>query len=100
MQTEVKKTNMTVSIPELAKEFELKPGHVYAALGDLGLEHDGTSFDADADTLELIRGAMTEQIGSKEIVLKPNPTPRDVATALDVPQPDVQKALMMKMKVM
>jgi translation initiation factor IF-2 len=100
MQTEVKKNDMTVSIADLAKEYELKPGHVYGVLNDLGVEHDGTNVDVDADTIDLVREALTEQIGSKEIVLKPNPTPRDVAAALDVPQPEVQKTLMMKMKVM
>jgi translation initiation factor IF-2 len=91
---------MTVSIADLAKEFELKPGHVYGVLNDLGVEQDGAHFEADKDTLELVREGLTELVGSKEIPLRPNPTPRDIATALDVPQPEIQKTLMMKMKVM
>lgn len=38
--------------------------------------------------------------GSKEVTLPPNRTPRDIAAALGVAQPEVQKTLMMKMKVM
>ncbi|MEA2554601.1 MAG: translation initiation factor [Fimbriimonadaceae bacterium] len=89
-----------MNIADLAKEFELVPGHVYAALTDLGIDHDGLTFDADDDSVELVRQALTEHIGSKEIGLKPNPTPREVALALGVSQPDVQKTLMTKMRVM
>jgi translation initiation factor IF-2 len=91
---------MTVNIADLAKELELTPGHVYAVLNDLDVENDGVSFEADGDTMELVREGLTELIGSKEISIKPNPTPRDVAQALGVPQPDVQKTLMTKMRVM
>ncbi|MDR3690661.1 MAG: translation initiation factor IF-2 [Fimbriimonas sp.] len=100
MQTEVKKTNMTVNIADLAKEFEMAPGTVFGALNDLGLEHDGMSFEADKDTLDLIRETLSEQIGSKAVVLKTSPTPRDVSAALGVPQAEVQKALLTKLKVM
>jgi translation initiation factor IF-2 len=100
MRTEVKKTDMTVSIPELASEFDLKSGHVYGVLADLGVEHDGAGFEADADTLDLIREGLKEQTGSKEIALKPGATPRDVAAALDVPQPEVQKTLVTKLRTM
>jgi translation initiation factor IF-2 len=89
-----------MNIADLAKEFELVPGHVYAALNDLGIEHDGMTFDADDETLTLVREALTEQIGSKEISVKPNPTPREIALALGVQQQDVQKTLMTKMRVM
>ncbi len=91
---------MTQYISDLSKEFQLKPGQVCGVLDDLGIDHDQATFEGDADILELVREALTEQQGSKVIVLKPNPTPRDVAAALDVPQPEVQKTLMTKMKVM
>jgi len=100
MQTEVKKANMTVHIADLAKEFEVAPGTVYGALNDLGIEHDGSAFEADGDSLELIRESLAEHIGSKEVVLKTNPTPRDVSSALGIPQAEVQKALLTKLKVM
>ena len=76
---------MTVNIADLAKEFEVAPGTVYGTLNDLGLEHDGTSFEADADTLDLIKESLAEHIGSKAVVLKPNPTPRDISAALGNP---------------
>ena len=91
---------MTVAIAELAKEFNLKPGQVFGVLDDLGIEHDSAHFEADADGMELIRESLTENAGSTVVQLKPNPTPRDVAAALDVPQPEIQKTLMIKMKVM
>jgi len=100
MQTEVKKSNMTVNIADLAKEFEIAPGTVYGALSDLGIEHDGTSFEGDTDAVELVKDALAEHIGSKEVVLRANPTLRDVANALGVPQAEVQKALLTKLKVM
>ena len=46
---------MTHSIAELAQEFELAPGTVYGVLNDLGIEHDGASFEADEDTLAILR---------------------------------------------
>ncbi len=100
MQTEVKKTGMTVNIAELAQEFKLAPGTIYGVLNDLGVEHDGVIFEADEDTLELARDAATERAGSKEIVLRPNPTPRDMTAAMGVPQADVQKTLVTKLKTM
>ncbi|MCC7433779.1 MAG: translation initiation factor IF-2 [Methanoregulaceae archaeon] len=91
---------MTISISDLSKEFQLKPSQVCSVLDDLGVEHDHTEFEGDQDVLELLRGALADMKGSKTITLKPNSTPRDIAAALDVPQPEVQKTLMMKMKVM
>ena len=91
---------MMVAIPDLAKEFEVVPGVVYGVLNELGLEHDGSHFEADEETVGLIKEALMDKLGSKEITLQPGRTPRDIATALGVAQPDIQKALMMKLKVM
>jgi translation initiation factor IF-2 len=91
---------MTVSIAELAKEFGLKSGQVVTILLELGVENDHNTFDADEDTLELIKEALGEIRGSRDIVLLPNRTPRDVAAALDLSQQDIQKTLMMKLRVM
>jgi translation initiation factor IF-2 len=91
---------MTVSIADLAKEFEVVPGVVYGVLNELGLEHDGASFESDDESAELVREELTGRIGSKEVVLKPNATPRDVAQALDIAQPEVQKTLLQKLKTM
>jgi translation initiation factor IF-2 len=91
---------MTVAIADLAEEFGLKPGQVYGVLQDMGLEHDQMQFEAASDEMELIREGLKEISPESPIVLQPNRTPRDVAAALGVPQPEVQKTLMMKMKVM
>ncbi len=91
---------MTVTISEISKEFELKPGQVWAALNEYGIEHDGTTFDSDADELQLVKESLIDMAGSKEMPFRPNVTPRDVAAALDVPQPEVQKNLLTKLKVM
>ncbi|HEY0865770.1 MAG TPA: translation initiation factor IF-2 [Fimbriimonas sp.] len=92
---------MTYTIADLAKEYRLKPGHVYGVLSDLGIEHDGMSFDVDDEVSELVRESLRETpADSKEVVLKNGATPRDVAMALDVPQPEVQKTLVTKLRTM
>ncbi|HWA84322.1 MAG TPA: translation initiation factor IF-2 [Fimbriimonadaceae bacterium] len=91
---------MTISIADLSKEFELAPGTVYGVLNDLGVEHDGLSFEADSDTLELVHAEAAERIGSKDVYLKPGSTPRDIAAALGLAQNEIQKALVTKYRVM
>jgi translation initiation factor IF-2 len=91
---------MTVKISELAKELDVKPGQVIGVLDDLGVSHDSSQFETDEDALELIKESLAEVRGSKEIYLQPNSSPRDIASALGVPQPEVQKILMTQMKVM
>lgn len=91
---------MIVAIADLAKEFKVVPGVVYTVLHDLGLEHDGSNFEADDETVDLVKEGVVDQSDSKSITLQPGRTPRDLAVALDVAQPDIQKTLMMKMKVM
>lgn len=101
MQTQAKlKPGMTVSISDLAQEFELRPGVVHGVLSDLGVEHDGNGFPADDETVELVRESLSERIGSNEIVLRPNPTPRDFALALGEPLNEVSKTIITKLKVM
>jgi translation initiation factor IF-2 len=100
VKTEVKKGDMTRSIAELAKEFELRPGTVWSVLYELGVDFEGDGFDADGDTFELIQTELLDRTGSEEVGLKHGATPRDVAAALGIAQPEVQKALMLKHKVM
>ncbi len=100
VKTEVKNSDMTRSIAALASEYELKPGAVHGALNELGVEFEGDAFEADNDTYELLESGLLERAGSTDITLKHGPTPRDVAAALGVPQPEIQKALMIKLKVM
>lgn len=91
---------MTHSIADLAREYKVRPGVVYGVLNDLGIEHDGSNLDVDSEVEELLRESLSDQVGSDEIVLKPNATSRDLAMALGVPQPEVQKTLIQKLKVM
>ncbi len=91
---------MQVTVADLAKQYDLVPGQVAGTVSELGIETDGLHFEADADVLELIEQSLGELKGSKEVSMLPNRTPRDIANALGVPQPEVQKTLMLKMKVM
>ncbi len=100
MQTEVKKENMPVTIADLAQEFSLAPGQVTGVLADLGVILDNQVLEGDPETIDLVRQSLQDLRGSNEIALTPNKTPRDIASALGIPQPEVQKTLMTKMKVM
>ena len=91
---------MQVEISDLAQEFDIVPGQVMAVLHDLGVHVEGTHWEADPDTLEIVREALREVRGSKVVAMTPNKTPRDIAHLLGVSQPEVQKTLMTKMKVM
>lgn len=91
---------MTITINDLATELGLRPGHVFGVLDELGVEHDFGKFEADADVLELVKDELKGIPSNAPVSLKPNSTPRDVAAALGVPQPEVQKTLMTKMRVM
>lgn len=91
---------MQVEISDLAQEFGIVPGQVLAVLSDLGVHVEGSHWEADADTLEIVREALRELQGSKVVAMTPNKTPRDIAQLLGVSQPEVQKTLMTKMKVM
>jgi len=101
MPTEVKKkSDMQTSIADLARKHNLAPGQVIEVLDDLGLEHDGSGFESDSDTLVLVEEGLVEHKGSKELVLKRGATPRDIANALGMPQNEVQKTLVTRLKVM
>lgn len=91
---------MTLNIAELAKEYKLVPGTAYGVLNELGVPHDGIAFETDDETFELLLESLKERQGSKEVFLRPNATPRDVAIGLDLPQGEVQKILMTKLKTM
>ena len=99
MPTEVKQTGMH-QIADIAAEFSVAPGQVTGVLDDLGVEHDGTQFEADSDTLELLREAVKEASSSKSVKLAPGRTPRDIAAAIGVADKEVLKTLMTKVKVM
>ena len=89
-----------LEIAALAKETGTVPGQVIGVLAELGLEHDGDKFSAGADDVELIRGALADLKGSKTVPMTHGVTPRDVAKLLGAQQQEVQKLLMLKLKVM
>ena len=91
---------MSHTIAEIATEFEIRPGQVFTVLNDLGIDHDGSSFEGDSDTVEMVKESCLENMDSKLITLKPNCTPRDIANALGVPQAEIQKSLISKFKIM
>ena len=88
------------SIGELAKSLGLVPGQFVAALNDLGVEHDGQSFEGDADSVALVLESAKESAGAKTIAVRPGSTPRDVAFALGLGVPELQKALISKFRIM
>ena len=91
---------MQVSVPELADELKVVPGQVEAVLEDLGVPSEHGVLDLDGEALEMLRQAITEAAGAKQIRLLPGRTPRDIATAIGVADNDVLKALSTKLKVM
>jgi len=91
---------MKISISDLAKEFEIRPGQVATVLNELGINTDGIEFEADADTKDLVSTACLDQLGKTLITLKPSATPRDVANALGISHSDMQKDLISKFKIM
>lgn len=91
---------MTATVADLAKEFEIVPAQVVGVLDDLGVEHDAVEFESDPDTLALIKDELLGLVGSKEVTFQRSRTPRDISSGLGLPQQEVQKALMTKIKVM
>ena len=89
---------MPHNIASLAKKADVKPGHVFYVLDELGVEHDGSDFDADAETLTLIEESLLDYAGAKTVPIKHGATPREVASALEIPANDLQKTLITKLR--
>lgn len=88
------------SIAALAKKYEVAPSTVTAVLGEFGLVFEADTLLADADELAIVAEALEAKRGVKEVHLASGATPRDIADALGVKVQDVQKTLMLKLKVM
>ncbi len=99
MSIEVKPNIMQQEIIAFAKELGVTPGQVEGVLHELGIAIESGKFEVDDDILGLIREELKGAKNSKTITLTSGVTPRDIASALGVPQPEVQKTLMMKLKV-
>lgn len=91
---------MQLSIKDFSKEQNVIPGITLGVLSDLGVPHDQNTFSADHEVLELLKEAIHEAKTTKVVPLTPHKTPRDVAFLLNVPQPEIQKLLITKIKVM
>jgi len=83
-----------VEIQALADETKALPSQVIHVLGELGIFAKDGAVDLDDDTLELVKDGVAEMVAAKKVTVVPGATPRDLAQALGVAQPDVQKSLM------
>jgi translation initiation factor IF-2 len=83
----------TFEIADLAKELNALPSQVVHVLGELGIFPKEGTVELDDDSLELVREAVAEFVAKRTVVVAPGATPRDLAAALNVAQPDVQKSL-------
>jgi translation initiation factor IF-2 len=91
---------MQVLIADMAKKHRLLSGQVIGVLEELGAAHDGTSFQADKEELDLIESELSALTGSKVVQMQRGRTPRDVAFALDVPDKEVLGVLVKKLRTM
>jgi translation initiation factor IF-2 len=83
-----------VDIAALAEELNALPSQVLHVLAELGAFPVDGKVELDADSLEIVKEGVLEMAKSKTVAIAPGATPRDLAHALNVPQPDVQKSLM------
>ncbi|HET6644784.1 MAG TPA: translation initiation factor IF-2 [Fimbriimonadales bacterium] len=83
-----------VEIENLAGELKALPSQVSHVLAELGAYTDNGSVEIDADALDIVKEAVQEMVAAKQVALAPGATPRDIAHAMAVPQPEVQKTLM------
>ncbi|MBS1723821.1 MAG: translation initiation factor IF-2 [Armatimonadetes bacterium] len=93
---------MQVQVAEFAKKHRVKEASVHRALKELEVPVVNDAFEADEETLELVAELAKEYGGDEDVViLSPSKTtPRDIAAALNLPDKDVLKTLMTKVKVM
>jgi len=92
---------MLINVNEFAKECGVTPAQVLSVLAEYGIEVVNGSFEADDDTRELLKEHLaTSESSGDTISLAPGRTPRDIASALGVPDKEVQMALIKKFKAM
>ncbi|MCW5939014.1 MAG: translation initiation factor IF-2 [Fimbriimonadaceae bacterium] len=93
---------MQVKISDLATKHRLTADVVSRVLADLGLEPANGEIEIGADDLEIVSEELKRlaPADAKTLVLAPNRTPRDMAAAMNLPDKEVLKALMTKVKVM
>lgn len=87
-----------LSLQSLAKEFDISENTVQSVLDALGIVYDESAVLAEGEELTILRDELEKVRGTKQVTLKKGATPKDVADALGVKLPEVQKTLMMKLK--
>jgi translation initiation factor IF-2 len=80
-------------INALASEWQALPSQIVHVLSELGERPTNGTVELDADTLNLVREAVSEMVAAREVALPPGATPRDIAHALNVSHAEVQKQL-------
>ncbi|MFW5697510.1 MAG: translation initiation factor IF-2, partial [Fimbriimonadaceae bacterium] len=100
MATKATKENDVLTVKDLAQEYDVAPGEVNRVLRELEIEPENGEIQADNELLELAREELESLRGQKTVQLPPNATPRDIAAALGIPDKQVQKTLIQKMKIM
>jgi translation initiation factor IF-2 len=95
-------TTMQVKISDLASKHRLTTDVVSRVLVDLGLEPSNGAIEIGADDLEIVSEELKRlaPADDKTLTLAPHRTPRDMAAAMNLPDKEVLKALMTKVKVM
>jgi translation initiation factor IF-2 len=95
-------TKMQVKISDLASKHRLTSEIVSRVLADLGLEPTNGAIEVEADDLEIVSEELRKlaPADEKTLVLHSGRTPRDMAAAMNLPDKEVLKALMTKVKVM
>ncbi|MCL6624940.1 MAG: hypothetical protein K6T17_10035, partial [Fimbriimonadales bacterium] len=70
-------------INALASEWQALPSQIVHVLSELGERPTNGTVELDADTLNLVREAVSEMVAAREVALPPGATPRDIAHALN-----------------
>ncbi len=90
---------MQIKVNDFAKQLGVAPDRVQSEVESLDIAIVDGTFDADADTVELLRDVLSAE-SSTALHLLPGRTPRDLASAMNVPDKDVQLTLIKKFKTM
>lgn len=90
---------MRTKVNDFAKQLGVAPERVQSELESLDIPISDGAFEADEDTLGLIRDELAGE--SKNLLtLAPGRTPRDLATAMNVADKEIQLTLVKKFKTM
>lgn len=91
---------MKHSVQKISQQLKIYPGQLIGALNELGITCEQDQFESESDILDLVKESALEFKNKKLLPLYPERAPRELAVLLGVRQPDIQKILMIKLKVM